>query len=505
MSNKELYNILKNIPINERCIIIDYLEESVVKGLVSKIRSGLSKPLVGGALGGTLGTLGSAGVWAVKQHALQKMLKDCDKKNPSQIEQCKQDIKKKMEELKKSAVRGGAAAAAGGAALGTLGSMQQRSKLKNIQLRDKMKKEAETSEWKRKYTKEDVRARYGYKMNIREGNKYLSMCVSDWEDYIRTKDAKKLTYVDYAKDAIKYYSNALQDLDKYDLYSDIDLDDPKNQDIDIKINKEHDDKKYALKNLIVNIKRGLSANDFSHLKTSKGITESAVGGYVSGIRKKLSNAGTGAILGGAIGTLGSATVWAMKQKTLNNMMKDCDNLPPDKVAQCKDNVKKKIEDLKKSAMRSSAVASVAGAGIGGFAAKQEKDRLNAKKEAEEYSKKQMDHNERVIKLKNDTVNFHKCDEHIKKANKYIDMAFPYMIKTDAQSINTRKQHLKLAMVELRTALNYMNKLSDAYGYDVSGISKENYILFIKDKMKDVQDAYNAKGAYDRLINTEPLI
>ncbi len=36
MSNRELYNILKNIPTNERCIIIDYLEESAVKGLVSR-------------------------------------------------------------------------------------------------------------------------------------------------------------------------------------------------------------------------------------------------------------------------------------------------------------------------------------------------------------------------------------------------------------------------------------------------------------------------------------
>lgn len=70
----------------------------------------------GAAGGATAGALGSAGIWAYKRLKLRKQMQQCPD------EACKEQVQKKIVDLRNKALKMGAAATAGGAALGFGGS-----------------------------------------------------------------------------------------------------------------------------------------------------------------------------------------------------------------------------------------------------------------------------------------------------------------------------------------------------------------------------------------------
>jgi hypothetical protein len=92
---------------------------------------------------------------------------------------------------------------------------------------------------------------------------------------------------------------------------------------------------------------------------------------------KLANPAVGAAIGGGVGAVGSAAVWAKKRLALRGKMKQCDSLPPEQAQECKAKVQQEISELGRKALKYGAAATAAGAGIGAGASALEGGRQKA--------------------------------------------------------------------------------------------------------------------------------
>ena len=79
-----------------------------------------------------------------------------------------------------------------------------------------------------------------------------------------------------------------------------------------------------------------------------------------------SSAAKGALIGGALGALGSGASWAAKRLMLRKKLKWCDSLSSStEVDKCKKRVKEEISKLNKNSISNAIIATAGGTGIGG--------------------------------------------------------------------------------------------------------------------------------------------